>query len=1203
MTEPKPTRIFISYRRTDTNLVAENIYLHLREAFGRGTVFKDNDTIKPGDYWEKTLLTHLEQATVILVLIDQNFQLKAPNGSEVDWIHRELTYSLQSETKRVIHILIDRTEMPGPEAFPRIDRIQKLLSGRQAYRTIRSDSMRTDMRSLIEYLSQAADIPRLAIEAKTIQAVNPKRIIKANRLNWWQRLLFPFLRETKKHQLALETLDLFAHNEITYMCTELQDYLNLQVKDSHGKIQDFVTSFLTLLDDRKNDQRFYLLLGETGSGKSTALAKLFTRYATKKRHFDIVFFKFQQDLQSIYQLTDQKNIILLLDGIDDTGDALRDPDGFFTEVEEHTKGFARVVISCRTQFFVNQAAERSHTYTHPANPYQKYYLQFLDKDTVRSQISRVFPPLSENDNYRLAYAIVNQSGDHFTRPLLLPYLKDMVAQADRFLFLDPDSLDKRVGVTAFEIYEIIIREWIFRERKRVERVGDTSRSHPHDYGRELWRTSKAIARYVYLQEGKAGAPYIFYVDLRRLPQQLELNLDEVHLRTDSLLHRNEAGYYRFAHRTFKEFFYAVLLYEGRIAERDFPFDQYEEAARFYREMCEIRYFRAQPHTRRRRYRPGEAANTPLVQNLGIALGTFAFLENIRSGVTIFQLFRRFTSAISQQEHYDAFVDAAEYLVKQEKVSIAENRMIEICETYELHTAELLTYFFFSHDPVDGAFQFIHLSFAEFFCLDEMLRETDAVEMVRHFPFDQLRFRQLFISEIKWLRLQSSGHSFSLRMDGAPFTNEHFQAWQQKKEAQGAVATYFDYYSDQVQADYADYAGRLGKNTWISVRTQEAGLLTEIPFAERVRHLDLAHNGFQGPIDLRSFQQLETLAISGNPGLELTASFFPDSLKQLIYSSHYGVIKGIEEMKTSFPKLTISPNGNKAYTLLTTPFTAPEMVHVAGGKFWRGSHDDPDSDEFPRHLVALSDFKMGRYPVTRQEFARFVRETGYTTTAECEGWAIAAVWIAHNNKSTLSHFPKAGSHWMQDAYGHPMSGDQARHPVIQVSWHDAQAYCRWLSAKTGKNYRLPTEAEWEYAAIGGQYSGCRDDQGQVLSCYTYAGSDDLDKVGWYFHKFEGRANSLYRPQQVGGLQPNQLGIFDLSGNVWEWCRDWYAKDYYRRFENQVAANPQGAESGDGRVLRGGSWDYFEDYCQVSIRNRINPNVRDYRNGFRLAQDSL
>jgi len=152
-----------------------------------------------------------------------------------------------------------------------------------------------------------------------------------------------------------------------------------------------------------------------------------------------------------------------------------------------------------------------------------------------------------------------------------------------------------------------------------------------------------------------------------------------------------------------------------------------------------------------------------------------------------------------------------------------------------------------------------------------------------------------------------------------------------------------------------------------------------------------------------------------------------------------------------------------------------------------------------------------------------------------------------------------------------------HPVIFVSWYGAQAFCNWLQEKTGKNYQLPTEAQWEFAARGGNKS----------RSYIYAGHDNLDVVGWYYD------NSGGGTHQVGQKRPNELGIYDMSGNVYEWCQDWYGN-----YSSSAQRNPTGPSSGSSRVSRGGSWHYGGVNCRVPNRISIYPERSSFFLGFRV-----
>jgi formylglycine-generating enzyme required for sulfatase activity len=214
---------------------------------------------------------------------------------------------------------------------------------------------------------------------------------------------------------------------------------------------------------------------------------------------------------------------------------------------------------------------------------------------------------------------------------------------------------------------------------------------------------------------------------------------------------------------------------------------------------------------------------------------------------------------------------------------------------------------------------------------------------------------------------------------------------------------------------------------------------------------------------------------------------------------------------------------------------PEMVFVEGGRFMMGSNSGDDVEK-PVHEVELSSYYLGKYEVTQ------------------------AQW-----KAVMGNNPS----YFKDC-------DQC--PVEQVSWNDVQEFIGKLNQKTGKKYRLPTEAEWEFAARDGVKS----------KGYLYSGGNDAGTVAWYTD------NSGSKTHSVGSKQANELGIFDMSGNVWEWCSGWYG-GYSGTFQR----NPQGAFSGLSRVLRGGGWNNRASHCRVTARSGHYPDGRSNCIGFRLV----
>jgi formylglycine-generating enzyme required for sulfatase activity len=278
---------------------------------------------------------------------------------------------------------------------------------------------------------------------------------------------------------------------------------------------------------------------------------------------------------------------------------------------------------------------------------------------------------------------------------------------------------------------------------------------------------------------------------------------------------------------------------------------------------------------------------------------------------------------------------------------------------------------------------------------------------------------------------------------------------------------------------------------------------------------------------------------------------------------------------------------------TTADDLPAMVSIRGGTFQMGSTEG-DGDEKPVHSVTVSDFKLGRYEVTVGAFAEFIAATNYQTDAEKGGDSY--IWTGSSWES------KAGVTWRDDTAGAPRSRSDYDHPVIHVSWNDAVAYCNWLSEQHGytpvyrisgetvtanwgaNGYRLPTEAEWEYAA---RSRGGND---------TWAGTSSESELRRYAN-YSGDADGFAGTAPVGSLGANDLGLHDMSGNVWEWCWDWHDSGYYG---NSPQRDPRGPDSGADRVGRGGSWITFAGFCRAALRDFIRPSRRDNSLGFRLAR---
>ena len=222
---------------------------------------------------------------------------------------------------------------------------------------------------------------------------------------------------------------------------------------------------------------------------------------------------------------------------------------------------------------------------------------------------------------------------------------------------------------------------------------------------------------------------------------------------------------------------------------------------------------------------------------------------------------------------------------------------------------------------------------------------------------------------------------------------------------------------------------------------------------------------------------------------------------------------------------------------------PEMIPVEGGTFTLGDTEmEGEANEQPTHQVTLKAFSIAKTETTVAQWRTFCNATG-RQMPETPSWG----WIN-------------------------------THPIVYVSWQEAVDYCDWLSDKTGELYRLPTEAEWEYAARGGNKS----------KGFKYSGAQSIDAVGWF------TTNSNNQTQPVGIKRPNELGIYDMSGNAWEWCKDWYGP-----YAAEAQTNPRGPATGSYRVLRGGSWGNSASSCRVTFRSSRDPSYRINHLGFRVV----
>jgi formylglycine-generating enzyme required for sulfatase activity len=308
---------------------------------------------------------------------------------------------------------------------------------------------------------------------------------------------------------------------------------------------------------------------------------------------------------------------------------------------------------------------------------------------------------------------------------------------------------------------------------------------------------------------------------------------------------------------------------------------------------------------------------------------------------------------------------------------------------------------------------------------------------------------------------------------------------------------------------------------------------------------------------------ELVAVGRSEGKQWLQVRAPDGQVGWVRAEYLQVNVAVDGLEVVRPPPTPTPRVPYAGATKALGQTGITLVYVPAGEFWMGATDsDPDAwdDEKPRHRVYLDGYWIGQTEVTNAQYEGFILAGGYSTRAfwSSAGWA----WRESNGVT-------------QPLYWNDVTWNGAEHPVVGVSWYEAEAYARWAGV------RLPTEAQWEYAARGGPLG----------RGYLYAGSNSVDEVAWYSD------NSGGRTHPVGQKKPNELGLYDMSGNVWEWAADWYDAGYYAQSPRE---NPLGPSTGPYWALRGGVWDGSPKYARCSKRQRPIPFERYWNSGFRVAE---
>jgi formylglycine-generating enzyme required for sulfatase activity len=323
------------------------------------------------------------------------------------------------------------------------------------------------------------------------------------------------------------------------------------------------------------------------------------------------------------------------------------------------------------------------------------------------------------------------------------------------------------------------------------------------------------------------------------------------------------------------------------------------------------------------------------------------------------------------------------------------------------------------------------------------------------------------------------------------------------------------------------------------------------------HLLISRQDLQNPMASPLMQELEL-------SNDLTVHKLLSLLKSSLLSSELHL--------ANLPKILPEGGIPKTAKIKTHGILLPEMVFVEGGTFMMGATpeqgDDAEDHEKPAHQVTLDNFEIGKYAITNEQFCIFLN--AYKSDKVKDGQYKGETIITEHELGVR----KNSKQWQ------PREGFE-QHPVIYVSWYGAYAYSEWLSTQTGEKFRLPTEAEWEYAARGGRKS----------RGYKFAGSNDVNDVAWYEN------NSRAHTHPVGQKESNELNLYDMSGNIWEWCNDWYDSEGYQYIHS---TNPNKSINGVNRVCRGGSWYSNPHGTRVSDRYNCQPDLSFTFFGFRIVK---
>ncbi len=1131
-------KVFLSYSQSDKGLLEDfKKQLSLLDRQGKLQLW-DDSKISPGGDWDNAIKQELAQADIIILLVSADYI-----ATDYLW-EEEMMDALEHQKAIVVPVILrpcDWTSAPfshlnalPKEGVPITSHSDQDAAWKEVVQGIRSMLF-----SEAYPASAPLTVSQVVFRAKSSLV----RFFFRHFLSRYNKGYFVPLEYGPGNYTRANLLDTFAQyippskftfDDLTHLAQRVSTRKQ-QVKRSSLQ-QNMLRLFLEgfLWDDSTN----VLLLADSGMGKTTFLQYLFCAFAKTYPSVHLAFVYGRSDmLQIIAGIPDKQHTVLFLDGFDENKEARHNLGTTIARLSALLRDFKKVIVSSRVQFFTDQTEEWKGLGSN--RKFAQVYLSAFSRKETEAYLQKKFS--GQADLLAKATQIFHASPDFFCRPLLLSWFDLLLySKKAHYAYL-------------FEVYETIVHEWAEHEADITEPDNFQGKRYPD----RLLEFSKKLTLHLYLQHKELLKTDEFET-IAAIAQKL--GITQIDAQSRSFLTRNrEDDSWLFSHKAFFDYFLAVLLCDQDIREEDFAFEEHPETTHFFNEMCWKKY--------------GGKEKPPREKETLIDLGNIAQVQNFFPDTTISSMPNRAIRAMLT------------------RVSTAEWAAFPQVETTPSPYWKDIIAFLKSLQPKQDTV--IHYVFQDYQAFEKAIKNEGIDDLQTQsygytFLAEYVHWKHSGFRKHNALALNSAAKesSFKIHFAGYDFSRSFKNNLPECLKIFD-VGDLFDHalsYNRELQ----QFVRQRPNTDFSTLGISNLTFLRYIDYEEEA--LDLSGNLIAVPHPaLERFVELRSLDLSGNgiASAEVLRPVLELPELQTLYISNNPVDAVIAETDR---------RGNCLLPLREKVLTKPNMVFVEGGIFEMGQPDKKiflfkragkdyySDDEQPVHKVQLDSFYFGKYAVTVGEFRRFIAATAYETEAEKDNKG-SYVWDFDKGEILL----KAGVNWRCDAHGQPQTND--RHPVIHVSWEDCKAYCDWLSLATGLPYRLPTEAEWEYAAKGGP--------NKWAHTFQYAGSNDLDEVGWFYGN-SGMEDNDKGTHPVGKKKANVLGLFDLSGNISEWCGDWYAADYYAECHQVgVMKNPSGLLNGDSRVLRGGDWGYSAALCRLAFRGYFAPSYRFYGFGFRLA----